>query len=721
MVDDDFDFDIDSLSNEIDSENTPPRKRRRVVGPDKEGVDFEFDFSVDEEKSRGKAENNYIDESNYLGGYEELENISNDNKVKQLLEEEKEKATIGSGKKGKRIIEFNELNFDENEEALLKKDEEDEKDDADSKANDKKRGIFGNEFGVLEEDLEKIYEIQKQIKESKGETEEQTLHIEKFLSKPRIILLSRIAALALFIVIIFLSIGVIKKNKMLSSEKHIYLSQADTVSNESNFIYIDTPIELEDDTIKIKKIRLDSQELAIYFDEPIDTDRYTMHVLDSDLNIYYNTTDFNEQYDVSTDAKYTFEPLKQGTEKFSVRIENIETGYLAETVFTLDEPVKYPPTKFFYNSAPENEDMYVQNMVASSAYTKSAILATGDESEVQSINQDSMDSGNMYLEHMGATIPMNTYESDFVYFDEYGKALAIVENNPLSALSGDLTFGEDNIYTRIDVDDYIDIPSLNRGYRVTRETDDANVVVEGIYNYDGTVVIPMTGNRINAIPPNPKVIYSINDNGRYETQIVEEDTENYDKISVEMDATLYCTDDDGNEFEVPSVCKIGEEGTDVIFQDERLKDKNLNEMKIYVNNYATIAPGDERTVQIDNMRDNKRAVDEKFESVIKENFLSRLEYKAKEIPATHIEGFDDNMITNFELDDVYKPVDTSTSAYYTTNIEGYASEDNLYYAIVDETWTARDENNKIIGMKNRHKIIAEKQGSNYNIIYDKII
>lgn len=715
MLDDDFD--INSLSDGLDGgdKNSLPKKKRRVVGSDEEGVEFKFDFDIGE-TADGENEAEKSGEDLNIGSYEAMENLSNDNKVKNLLEAEK--ASVVATKKGKRVFELDDMDFDKDQDELLLSSS---KAEGTSKARGKRKGIFGNEFGVLEEDLERIYEIQRQIKASKKEIEVSKGEKEKLFTKEKIIILVRVGILTILFLIMFFSIEVIKNNKELSNKKHVYIKQDDTVSNESNFIYVDTPLQFEDGIVKIKKIRLDSQELAIYFDRPIDTDKYTIHVLDSDLNKYYNTTDFNHSYENGEDAKYTFEPLATGTEKFSVRIENIETGYLIETVFTLEEPVKYPPAKFFYNSAPENEDMYVQNMVISSAYTKSTVLANGDLSDMESINESSIESGNMYLKYRGTTVPINTAESDFVYFDEYSKGLSIIENSPLSSLSSTLTFGEENIYKRMQVNEYIDINSLNRGFQINRTTDNANVTLEGIYDYDGVVVIPMTGTKINAIPPNPKVEYNINSSGEYESEIIENEDENYDKIAVQMYATLYCTDDEGNQFTVPAECKIGEEGTDVIFRDERLQGKNLSDMKIFVFNYATIEDGEQRVINLSNMRDNQRAVDIEFERLVKENFLTRLKYKSKEVPKSYIKGFDDNIISNFVLDEIYKPIDTSTSVYYSVNIEGYAYEDNKYYAIVDETWTAKDISDNVVSMKNRHKIVAEKQGRNYNIVYDKII
>ncbi len=730
MVDDDFD--LDSLMSEVE-EPAKGKKKRRLVDSTGEGENFAFDFNVDERATT--ISNN---EAKAAYNPEEVEAVNaevqpsseskagtqketkKDSKKDKKEEKNKNKGDNSSnGKKGKRAFEGNDFDFggvtEETKKTVLKEVKS-------SKDKVKRRIISGNEFDILDEELEKIHEIQNQIKANKSHTVNLTKEQEQEKTKQRINVIVRILVLITLLTIIGFAYLVIQHNDTISDQKRVKISQADGVSNSANFIYLDVPLQFEDSIIKINKIRLDSQELAIYLETAVDFEKYQFHILDDSLNRYYDTTDYSLDFTKGQDVELTFEPLANGTKKFSLKIENLETGYNTETIFQLEEPVKYPNVKFYYNTNPMDEDLYVQSSIFSSAFTKTTVIAKGEKNDVEFINKENVESGNLYIKHKGVSIPLELGETDYAYFEEYDLGISIIKHAPLSTLVGSLEFGAENIYRQKKVEDYIDIASLNSGHQIKENVYSNAIVIEGIYNYDGTVVLPMNGRKVNAIPGSPSVHYNVDSNGRYSVEVMEDpNAENYDKISVTLEATLYCTDDEGNEFTVEADSRIGDEGTDVIFSDKRLKGKELSEMKILLHNYVTIEDGVSKVINLENTQNTQKTNDSDFEDVVRESFLRRLKFKSRELTESYVTGFDENIVTNFDFNEVYEAVPTSTSAYYSTFIEGFAFENNLYYAIVSEEWAAKDLNGDTIKMTNRHKIIAEKQGRNYIIIYDKIM
>ncbi len=643
-------------------------------------------------------------------------------KTKKTKEKSKKKGEEKSSKtkKGKRVFELNDIDFDGISEDDKKKIlTETNKSD---KNIPKRKIITGNDFDILDEELEKIHEIQKQIKANKSAQIQLTKEEEHEIVRNRLNLIVRIVVLVTLISIIIFALLVIRHNGIIADTKRIEISQTDGISNSSNFIYLDVPLQFEDNVVKITKIRLDSQELAIYLEKSVDFSKYEFHIIDDSLNKYYDTTNYNRNLSGGQDVELTFEPLALGTKKFSLKVENIETGYSTETIFELKEPVKYPNVEFYYNVSPVDDNIYVLSTVFSSAYTKTVVVAKGEKEDVEFIEKENVENGNLYLKHKGVSVPLETGETEYAYFEEYDTGIAIIKHAPLSTLVGSVEYGAQNIYRQKTIEEYIDMPSLVLGEDIVDNVYSNTITVEGIFNYDGTIVIPMHGQKVNAIPKNPKVYYEVDEKGRY-SAVVEEDpkAEEFDKVAVKLDATLYCKDDDGNEFTVESDSRVGDGGTDVIFSDKRLKGKNLSDVQILIHSFVTIEDGISKTINLENTQRVEKTNDVEFEKVVRDSFLSRLKYKSRELTASYVTGFDNNMETNFSFEDVYKPIETSTSAYYSTFIEGFASQDNVYYAIVCEEWTARDKNNEIVKMSNKHKIIAEKQGRNYIIIYDKII
>ncbi len=729
------DFDIDAVLDEVNSDvKKTKKKQKRRLGQDLDGKEeFNFDFEVTDsgktiQEVREKADqsdegeianNSELEESlESLEALETAKSMDASEKTKEKIKKSKSKST-----KGKRIMELEGLDFGNISFDNFNEVEKDVKKASKpvSKNKNKRRSIVGNEFDVLEEELEKIQAIQKQMKTKKTALDKEKNEGKEEESRKKFQNIFRLLIFLVLVMSIVLAFAVINRNKAEMDTKRVSISQSDNFSNGSNYIFVDAKLKIEDGNLEIKKLRLDSQELAVYIDKPVDFDRYKFHVLDDKLNRYYETTDYNQKFVKGSETKLTFEPLEVDIEKFSIRVENIETGYFAETVFVLDEPLKYPAAKYYYNAAPEDTNLYISSSVFSSAYTKSVLVAEGQREDVQDIATQNIETGNMYIKHKNELVPINTGEIDYAYFDEYGLGISVIKNSPLDSLQGNVEFGANNINKQQTIGRNLDLLSLSMGKKINSSIGDNKVTIEGIYNYDGVVVIPMSGTKQNAIPSNPKVSYEVTKNGKYEPQITEAtDDETYNHIAVKMDATLYAKDENGEEFKVPADCKVGISGTDVVFQDERLKNKSLSEMQIYVTNYSTVEDGYSRTLDLQYVQNIPRNTDDEFKNFVKESFVSRLKYKSKEITKNHITGFADEVNSNFLSSGKYVPVDTMTTAYYSVNVVGFAVVENEYFAIVDESWIAKGKDGMVMRMENRHKIVAEKQGRDYQIVYDKI-
>ncbi len=725
------DFDIDSLMGEVKDSGAASKKKRRVIDEANENFNFDIDdrattISNNDEVKNYNPEQLGAEKAKQTSAEEKSGKATGDSEKNNKEKSKEKKQVQGSkkNKKGKRISELNELDFEGLTEEEIKNSEGDSKKGNSSKGKNKnKRRIMNNnEFDVLEDELEKIHEIQNQIKANKLNAIALTKEEEEEKVKQRINILVRVIIFLLLLLIIAFSFIVIKYNGMLADQKRIKIAQSEATTNAANYIYVDVPIQFEDSVVKITKIRLDSQELAIYLDTPINFDKYQFHVIDDNLNRHYNTTNIEQKVTRGHDTELTFDPLEVGTEKFSLKVENIESGYNTETIFELEEPVIYPSVKFYYNANTENETLYVQSTVFSSAFTKSSVIAKGTEQDVRFISEENIEKGNLYIKNKGVSVPLEPGEAEYAYFDEFETGISIIRNAPLNTLTGSVEYGAEKIYRQKTVEMQLDIVSLNLGHKLRDNVDSNAIVVEGIYNYDGTIVMPMNGRKENAIPSNPVVYYEVGQSGKSTKKVIESsDNKNFDKISVTMDATLYATDEDGNEFTVEADSRIGEDGSDVIFSDSRLKGKELNEIEIVIHDFVTVEPGISKVTNLDYTQSTQKSNDLDFQAVTRESFLSRLKYKSRELTRSYVQGFESDMVTNFDIDEIYAPIETSTSAYYSTFIDGFVSENNRYYAIVEEEWIARDKNGSIIKMRNKHKIIAEKQGRNYIIIYDKIM
>lgn len=715
MSEEEFDLDLDAVLGEVNIENSGPKKKqKRRIGQDTDGnEEFKFDFDLEETKAtKTKLET--------PSGSEEVDRIATEI-IQENLEQETTKSKLT---KGKRIMDLDGLDFGNTTFDKFGDVESENKKPTKNggKGKSKRRSIVGNEFDVLEEELEQIQAMQKQMKTNKASKDKETQEEKDAESRKRFQNIFRILIFTILIMSIGLSFLIVKRNRAEMDSKRVKIVQPSTLTNGSNYIFIDAKLKIEDENLEIKKIRLDSQELAVYLDKPIDFRKYKFHILDDNLYRYYETTDYDQKFVKGSEAKLSFEPLEVDTQKFSIRVENIETGYFAETIFELEEPLKYPLTKYYYNTNPVDQSLYVGSTVFSSAYTKTVLVAEGEEKDVENIAKGNIEQGNLYIKHKNVDVPIISSDIDYAYFEEYKKGISIIENAPLDALQGNIEFGAKNVSKQQTVDSELNIFDLSMGKKVTGNIENNVITLEGIYNYDGIVVIPMSGVKENAIPSNPKVSYEVSTTGKYVPMLTEAiDEVTYNKIAVRMDAVLISKDENGEEFEVAANCKVGIGGTDAVFEDERLKGKSLNDMKIVVKKYMTVENGFKRNLNLQYVQNIPKNTDDDFKEFVKESFKTRLKYKSKEITKNYITGFSDSVVTNFLSSGLYVPVDTMTTAYYSVNLIGFAVEGNEYFAIVDESWIAKGKNGVVMRTENRHKIVAEKQGRNFEIKYDKII
>ncbi len=726
-------FDVDAVLDEvkIDVSNSPNKKqKRRRIGQDTEGnEEFKFDFDIDETKiPKAKSEKSKSEKSKSKNAktseLDEFDALNKELEVEIDGNKDEKSSPKTKGSKGKRIMDLDGLDFGNKAYASVDDVENENKKNNKNagKSKSKRRSIVGNEFDVLEEELEQIQAMQKQMKTSKAGKDKETKEEKDAESRKKFQNVFRLLILLVLVMSVVLSFAIIQRNKAEMDTKRIKISQPSSVSNSSNYIFVDAKLKIEDESLEIKKLRLDSQELAVYLDKPVDFQKYKFHVLDENLYRYYETTNYDQKFVKGSEAKLTFEPLDAGSEKFSIRVENIETGYFAETIFVLEAPLKYPQTKYYYNTTPLNTDLYISSTIFSSAFTKTVLVGVGKKEDVENIAKANIENGNLYIKHKNELVPVNSGEVEYAYFDEYGKGISIFKNTPLDSLQGNVEFGAKMVSKQQTVNTELNIFDLNMGKKVNGNIGNNVITLEGIYNYDGIVVIPMSGVKENAVPSNPKVVYDITPTGKYEPMLIEAtDDVSFNQIAVRMDAVLISKDDKGEEFEVKADCKVGVGGTDVVFEDERLKGKSYNDMKIIVNNYSTVEDGFKKGLNLQYVQTIPKNTDEEFKTFVKESFRSRLKYKSKEITKSYITGFSENVVTNFLSSGLYVPVDTMTTAYYSVNLHGFGIEGNEYYAIVDESWIAKGKDGVVMRMENRHKIVAEKQGRNYEIVYDKIM
>ncbi len=592
----------------------------------------------------------------------------------------------------------------------------------DIRKKDESKEDIRTESEVIEDELAQIQEIQEQIKLGKSKSPMLTQSQIEEKQKRIVRILIRIVILLICLLAFGVAFFIVKRNKQIMDLRRIKIEQPSTVTNNANFIYLDAPIELDGNIVKIKRIRLDSEELSIFLDNNIEKDKFKIVVVDENYKKYFETTNYDKKYELGRDFELTFEPLNKEIEKFYMRVENIENGFYSEIIFELGEPLKYIPAKYFYNVEEARSEIYVSSTAFSSSGTKTIVVTNGDERQVGNINKENVKSGNLYIKHKGVTVPIEYDETEHVYFEEYEKAVSIIKNIPLDNLMGSITYGANNFYRTYYVDEELDIHSLSQGYKHIVEIENNAITLEGIMNYNGIIAIPMYGKKTNAIPGNPIIQYSKGVNGQYTPVIVDEKGRDkyFDRTTVSMDATLYAKDENGNEFTVEADSRVGDTGTDVLFIDDRLKDKTLGEVRIVINNYSTIEQGDFRAIELAYAQNSKRTTELEYSEFLRDSFLRRLKYKSRELTEEYVTGFDENMITNFKFDDYYKQVD-DVMASYSAYVEGVVHSDGMYYAIVKEQWDGKAEDGSILEMKNTHKVVAEKYGRDFLIVYDKIV
>lgn len=718
MADDDLN--LDSLLDDLDLDDKPKQKKAKKGRSIASDEKFDFDFDVNEEllvidEGDVKPENQY-------GTDETSSRDTNSEKKESSKGPNQTKKKQDDGGRKRRVADMDDFDLGignaELVESVGKKANKGR-----TNARGKKRRMVGDDINFHEEDMIKVKEIQSQLKEQKSTGMFKNLSEKRSSKKKRKFIIIRLFVFIALGAIAFMSLAVIKQSEFIISEKKIKITQPSVISNNANFIYVDAKIKMESEATKITKLRLDSQELAIYLADDMEFEKYRFYVVDSRMKKYYETTTYNKDKKGGSEAELTFEPLDLGVEKFMLRIEDIETGYLSETIFELEAPIKYAQTKFFYNTtANDTLDIDVQSTVFSSAFTKTTVVAKGSEVDARTVSEENIENGNMYIKHRGTVVPFEHGESVFAYFDEFDMGISIVKHVPLSSLSGRVTFGATNIYNQETFNETLNILSLNSGHKVVRNIENNEITLEGIYNYDGIIVIPMFGRKVDAIPANPTVTYSPGAGSRYDVNVTgSADNEYFDRVAVKVEGYLETRDDNGEIIKIPADCKISNEGTDVVFKHEALVGKDLTDVKIVIEKYMTIEDGSTKVINLDHTLNQAKTTDIEFQNMVKESFLTRLKYKSKEITKDYITGFEPDMITNFDVDRIYKPIDTSTLASYSVYVEGFAFEDNHYFAILKEDWVAKDLEGRLVELELTHKIVAQKEGRNYNIIYDEIM
>lgn len=595
----------------------------------------------------------------------------------------------------------------------VKKDKKDKKDKKNKKSNDEeenedkkiKLGNIKNKFSKMGSNLrEKI---------KKG-TVQNYLYIAKVL----IIILLLLGS----VLMVLISYAEYKERR----KDIIEITQDMNSLNNSNYIYVNEEFVMDNNLVTMKKIRLDTIQSNFYFDNGIDITKYRPILVDYIGKTYY----YNKMYGSETTQKViTFDGLDEGIQKFNLILDDIENP--DESIvfkFELTEEFVKTPTRYIVSDIAEadyekddNFDVNVTNGLFSSAVSKVSFVAKYKNNKHNyrmkpvSTTQDSM------LTEKGSNVVARPEFDEINIFEDKSIILGTLFFDPVLSLNGKVTMNINNVIEYYTLNKDIPLKPLLMREESILELGQFDVTLEGAKKYDDAYVVVLHAVDNLYSPPQPTIEITKDKFGRdVETVIppVVSNVEHPERVIAYVKAHMNVTADDGSMFTVYGEQRYGQEGSDVVFRDERLLSLTSENIQFVIEEITFDIPPIVFEIDLAEQGWNRVNTSEEFLSFVKESFYSRLKYKSSEVVRSQITGFSDDVLDETMV--YYNPVVPDRKANYDISVISYSKYHGGYVAIVQGEWRALVDG-KWVRMNNKHKIEVEVTDDGFLIVSDEIV
>ncbi len=543
--------------------------------------------------------------------------------------------------------------------------------------------------------------------------------------------------LALILILIF---GVTSLERIILKsrvEKDIIsIKQSEFISNLPSFIYIQEEIEVGGEVITLNKMLIDSNSTILYFDpgySNLNIEEYILYIVDEN-NQYYGVKRA-EAGVVNGEYVIPVKLLEEGIKQFTINIVGLYSDENIVLAFKLDDGIKVPPAKYANGEVKINYDSDVSLDLINAQFTPASssldfLLETDNLSTFEYIVGYGEKEEKVILYENGVRIRSNKAKEKIYNVDDRTTKILSINFNPVKSLSSIIELIINGIYKKYEVDEIFGTRELLlkeiQDYH-TIKLDDYNVNLEGMKRYNDKIVLVAhavdTKYYDNMYTP-PEVVQSKN---IYDPVIEPEEAEEIDmsdpyanRIPVFIDATLLVHIEGEEPFELKGDIKTLQKGSDILFEDERLKNTTSKDYDLRIDNI--LFEEEDLRVKLD-LKDLKYSLDEltvKNLDFITNSLTSRLKYKSKEEVFSRISGFSDEVLNDESIMASYTPIDIITPAKYDVTIDSYVYRDDMFIAIATEQWTGLTETGFVHYQEN-HEIHVKITDDELQIVKDNII
>lgn len=514
----------------------------------------------------------------------------------------------------------------------------------------------------------------------------------------------------------FTAVDVITTRKIEGDFQGEAVSQNKRSVSAANYIYTENTQPYGDKDLTLIKVLVDSAATVFYFDGELDMRNATFTLTDDKNNEY--ALDLNAFANLDFDNGTTqvrFEPLKAGINALKLTVKGLNTGNIAVFDVIFDKPVSLPKIAYLKDKTnvkyrSDDFTVKVSYLEYSGAGSRVEYMIENGEDNSFDVVQKQKNNGEYVRlkENTGEKLKI-WREPVFYTFENDRATLGRVDFSALNDMEGNTTIEIDNLYKRYKTDLTIPASNLSQGGESDVETayelGDYKVVFEGLKGYEDAYYLVLHCEDKNA-------------------QVIPDD-EYANRKEVLLDAQLILGSSDGMQITLDGTSTAASYGTDMIFPINDITKGIVQRMSrgdivLQVSNIYIRVDDVSIDISTQDLRFEKPYLRNQFETIIKDAFEDRLEYKAGGKSINDIEGFSAALKQNKSLMTNYEPLEGIENVKSTVQITALDVENDLFYGIVMESMEYEKEGT-VCYFYRTHKIRGKRSGNIWLIDQDNII
>ncbi len=480
-------------------------------------------------------------------------------------------------------------------------------------------------------------------------------------------------------------------------------------TNSANYMYIKRSQQLDGNNIVLLKMLSDELATVFYIDSPIDPEKYYISLRDDENNIYTLDKTFQENIlNETPNTVFRFKPLPQGTKKFSLTIQNMDSGGSVSYNLELGAPIKYLPAKLIGGATPLAGDSKAFLSGAEFSSSGSTVyFFLSSESEGESVRlSDQLDENSITLNESSRKV-MPTKKSPDIFVFENGDILGRMDFEPLRNVKSTVNVSFNNLFKTLELNQDIDIAPLFSDTPEAQKTitvGDYNIVLEraGIQGDNLIVVLHAEDTPLSA-------------------RVNQKDI---DRTEVQLDAEIIVSMVDGNAVSINGKCRSIKQGSDMIFslsgQGSLVRYSPPEGFTLRIK--SAMFKIDEAPIQLD-LGVNGGNLPGNISSALKSvtnAFEQRLACKAGQLSISELTGFSGDVLNDSVLMNNYKPIPDLKDSAYSVEVLAYSINQSEMYAVLSETLHGSNEQ-KEIAFSRTHKIVAFWMEGGWVVVEDNLI